>query len=266
MLLKTRSIDIFEQMKKLLEKPIIKKILIGLGVFIALVLIIDNIVMPFYVTAPETTVPYVLGMNQEEAFQTLIDADFEPVISDTSFGVSLPAGKIFLQKPEAGKIVKEGRTVFLFISGGDQTIAVPLLKGKSVLDARFALERVGLKLGKIEELPSTNPKDMIFDQQFEEGTKLRKGQSVAVTVSIGKGFGDIEVPDLIGKSLTEARRVLADSSLKVGKISFQFSSTLLPNTVLDQYPAPGNKLYSGDEVDLFLTKEGTVQEKNEYPE
>lgn len=87
MLLKTGSIDIFEQMKKLLENPIVKKILIGLGIFIALVLIIDNIIMPFYVSAPETTVPYVIGMSQDEAFETLIDADFEPVISDTTFGV-----------------------------------------------------------------------------------------------------------------------------------------------------------------------------------
>lgn len=253
-------------MKKLLENPVIKKILIGLGIFIALILIIDNIIMPLYVSASETTVPNVVGMTEEQAFETLTDEGFDPVISDTSFGVSMPAGRIFLQKPESGKIVKEGRTVYLFISGGDQTITVPLLKGKSVLDARFALERIGLKLGQIEELPSTNPKDMIFDQQFAEGTKIRKGQAVGVTVSIGKGFGDIEVPDLIGKSLTEARRVLADSSLKVGKINFQFSSTLLPNTVLDQYPAPGNKLNSGDEVDLFITKEGTLQERNEYPE
>ncbi len=47
---------------------------------------------------------------------------------------------------------------------------------------------------------------MIFDQQFAEGTQLRKGQSVGVSVSIGKGVGDIEVPDFIGKSLSEATK------------------------------------------------------------
>ena len=38
----------------------------------------------------------------------------------------------------------------------------------------------------------------------------------------GIGMGDegtIVVPDLIGKSLAEAEKVLADSSLKVGKIN-----------------------------------------------
>ncbi|HEX7357435.1 MAG TPA: PASTA domain-containing protein, partial [Ignavibacteriaceae bacterium] len=207
-----------------------------------------------------------VGMTESEAFQTLKDEDFNPSIADTSFGVSLPPGRIFLQKPEAGKIVKEGRTIFLFISGGDQMISVPLLKGKSVRDSRLSLERIGLKLGKIEEVASTQPKDMVFDQQFAEGTKLRKGQSVGISVSIGSGYGDIMVPDLIGKSLTEATRILKDSTLVVGKINYQISSTLLPNTVLDQYPAPGNKLNSGNTVDLFITKEGTIQERPEIPQ
>jgi beta-lactam-binding protein with PASTA domain len=253
-------------MKKLFEKPIVKKSLIALGAIIGFILIMDNIVMPLYVSSPETIVPKVIGLDEADAIQILKDEDFKPVISDTSYGVSLPPGKIFLQKPEGGKVVKKGRTIFLFISGGQQTVAVPLLKGKSVLDARFALERIGLKLGNIDEAASDQPKDMIFDQQFAQGTMLRKGQSVGVSVSIGKGFGDIEVPDLIGKSLSEAREVLSKNSLTVGKINYQISNTLLPNTILDQYPAPGNKLNSGEGVDLFLTKQGTLEDKKEITE
>lgn len=265
-MLKVCAIDIFEPMKKLLENPIVKKFLIALGILIAIILLFDFILMPLYVSGSEIDVPNVVGMSEEEAFQTLEDADFNPSIADTSFGVSLPPGRVFLQKPESGKLVKEGRTIYLFISGGEQVISVPLLKGKSVRDARLSLERIGLKLGTIEELASTHPKDMVYDQQFAEGTKIRKGQSVGISVSIGKGAGEIVVPDLIGKSLTEASRILSDSTLTLGKINYQISSTLLPNTVLDQYPAPGNKLNSGNTVDLFITKEGTIQDRDEFPE
>jgi serine/threonine-protein kinase len=253
-------------MKKLLQYPLVKKFLIALGILIAFILVLDFILLPLYVSGSEINVPNVVGMTEEEAFQALEDEDFNPSIADTSFGVSLPPGRIFLQKPESGKLVKEGRTVYLFVSGGEQVISVPLLKGKSVRDARLSLERIGLKLGSIEEIASTHPKDMVFDQQFAEGTNLRKGQSVGISVSIGKGEGEIEVPDLIGKSLTEARSILSDSTLTVGKVNYQISSTLLPNTVLDQYPASGNKLNSGNTVDLFITKEGTIQEKEEFPQ
>ena len=253
-------------MKKLLQYPLVKKLLIALGIFVVLILVFDFILLPLYVSGSEINVPNVVGMTTEEAFKTLEDADFNPSIADTSFGVSLPPDRIFLQKPESGKLVKEGRTVYLFVSGGEQVISVPLLKGKSVRDARLSLERIGLKLGSIEEVASTHPNDMVFDQQFSEGTNLRKGQSVGISVSIGKGDGEIEVPDLIGKSLTEARKILSDSTLIVGKVNYQISSTLLPNTVLDQYPAPGNKLNSGNTVDLFITKEGTIQERAEFPQ
>lgn len=115
-------------MKKLLENPLAKKLLIFFGILISIILILDFILLPLYVSGSELSVPSVIGMTEQEAFETLEDAEFNPSIADTSFGVSLPPGRVFLQKPESGKLVKEGRTVFLFISGGEQVISVPLLK------------------------------------------------------------------------------------------------------------------------------------------
>jgi serine/threonine-protein kinase len=241
-------------MKKFIRNSFLRKllyILLGLVVFI---LILDNFIMPWYVSSPETSVPNVVGLQVSEAAKLLENDGFEIVISDTSYGLDVPVGAVFFQKPEAGAVVKEGRMVYLFISGGVRTITVPQLKGKSILDAKFALERVGLKLGRVERIPSSQPEDMIFDQQYADGTRLKQGEYVGITVSAGRGGGSIIVPDLIGKSLTEARKILADSSLTIGKINYQPSATLLPNTILDQYPSGGNSLNSGDGVDLFVTK------------
>jgi serine/threonine-protein kinase len=241
-------------MKKYLEKPLVRKILfIFLGIII-LLLILDKVILPWYVSEPERAVPNVIGMKEFEAISQLEDEDFEPIISDTTYDQKFPKGSVILQKPEAGRIVKQGRRVYLFISGGEPVVYVPMLKGKSIRDAKFSLERIGLKLGEIEEVPSSNPRNMIFDQQYAEGTPLKKGATVNISVSTGEEFGEITVPDLIGKSLSEAEKVLADSSLKVGKINYQRSFSLLPNTILDQYPSKGNKVNEGAVVDLFVTK------------
>jgi serine/threonine-protein kinase len=210
--------------------------------------------MPWFVSSPETIVPAVINMKESDAAATLVEAGFEVIISDTSFGLEYPAGIIFLQKPDAGQVVKEGRTIYLFVSGGEKIVYVPQLKGKSIVDAKFALERLGLKLGRVERIFSNQPADMIFDQQFAVGTPLKQGEMVGITVSAGRGGGSIFVPDLIGKSLLDARLILSDSSLVVGKVNYQPSSTLLPNTILDQYPSSGNRLSAGDAVDLFVTK------------
>jgi len=241
-------------MNNIFQNSLTRKVLFSFLGFVIFILLLDNLIMPWFVSSPETTVPQVVGLQVSEAVNTLEADGFEPLISDTSYGLKVPVGAVFFQKPNAGAVVKEGRTVFLFVSGGLKTIQVPVLKGKSILDAKFALERLGLKLGRVERVPSSHPEDMIYDQQYAEGTILKQGEFVGVTISVGRGGGSIIVPDLIGKSLTEARKILADSSLIIGKINYQPSVTLLPNTILDQYPSSGNSLNSGNAVDLFVTK------------
>jgi len=240
-------------MKNLFGNPFARNTLFVILGLIVFIILLDNVIMPWYVSSAETTVPKVIGKSEEEAISLLEGEGFEPMISDTSYGIDYPKGVIFLQKPDAGKVVKRGRTVYLFLSGGEKVVYVPSLKGKSIVDAKFALERIGLKLGRVERIPSGQPEDMIFDQQYAAGTPLKQGGNVGIIVSAGRGGGSIIVPDLVGKSLTDAKLILSDSSLTVGKINYQPSATLLPNTILDQYPSSGNKLNVGDPVDLFVT-------------
>lgn len=247
-------------MKNLLKIRFIRKSLIYFGIFIVFVLAMNYIILPWYVSSPETHVPKVMGLQQAEAEKVLTDGGFEPMISDTTYNEKYPQGTVILQKPEPDKVVKVGRRVYLYISGGEPVIKVPNLVGKSLRDAQFALERLGLNLGKVDSITSNNPKNMIFDQQYVEGTPLKKGDDVGVSVSIGQGIGIIIVPDLIGNSLTEAEKILADKQLKVGKINYQASFSLLPNTVLDQYPSKGNKVNKGDAIDLFVTKSADSDE------
>jgi len=241
-------------MKKLLGKPFVRKTIFFLIGFIFVIILVDNLIIPWYVSSAETTVPNVVGMNDREAIALLKSQGFETAIADTSYGLEYPKNTVFLQRPDAGDIVKEGRRIFLFVNGGEKIVYVPMLKGKNILDAKFALERIGLKLGRVDRIPSSQPEDMIFDQEYVAGTPLQQGEIVGITVSAGRGGGSVLVPDLIGKSLSEAQMVLNENDLTVGKINYQASATLLPNTVLDQYPSSGNKLNPGDAVDLFVTK------------
>jgi beta-lactam-binding protein with PASTA domain len=241
-------------MKNFLKKPFIRKSLYVLAGFILFILLMNNVVMPWYVNSPEKSLPKVVGLDVSQAEKILDENDLVAVIGDTTYDASVPKDHVMLQKPNAGEIVKVGRRIYLFVSGGEPIVSVPNLKGKSIRDAKFALERLGLSLGQIDDVPSDNPKDMIFDQQYAEGTKLQRGTRVGVTISVGNNEGLLSVPDLIGKSLVEAQKILADSSLNVGKINYQSSFSLLPNTIVDQYPSKGSKVNPGSSVDLFVTK------------
>lgn len=260
-----KALFIFEIMKKYIQNDKIRKIIywfIGICLFL---LLMDVLVLPWYVSSPETKVPKVTSMTEEQAIKAIKDADLTPIVSDTTFDENIPKGSVILQKPHAGETVKTGRRIYLFISSGEPVVKVPMLTGKSVRDAKLTLERIGLKLGNVSQVPSGNAKDLIFDQQYALGTPLKKGDYVSVTVSAGEVTeGEIEVPDLIGKSLAEAEKIITESSLTLGKINYQKSFSLLPNTILDQYPSKGNKVSNGTKVDLFVTKSG--DEKKEVIE
>jgi eukaryotic-like serine/threonine-protein kinase len=250
-----------------MKRPVVKAIVIIVVSLILLILLFDKVILPWYVSSPETRVPMVVGLRIEEAVDKMLDANLEPVISDTTYDDKFPIGTVLLQNPGGGEEVKQKRRVYLYVSGGETIVTVPSLKGRSTRDAKFTLERIGLRLGKTEEMPSNNPRGMIFDQQYAEGTRLKKGESVDVYISSGveKEIG-VTVPDLIGKSLAEAERILKENLLRVGKINYQRSFSLLPNTVLDQYPSSGSSIQEGEFVDLFVTTAANRLDENEIKE
>jgi len=249
-------------MNNILQKLKSKKIFYSfVGIIIAFILF-NYLLMPWFVYSEEVQVPKVVNLQQETAIRILEDAGLEPIVGDTSYVENgFKENSIILQKPFAGVIVKKGRKIFLVLSGGEPTTAVPSVQGKSITNARFAFERVGLKIGEILEVSSDNPKNIIIAQQFAAGTKIKKGSFVSVSISAGQTEGQIEIPNLIGKPFAEAEIILTESLLKVGKINYQPSFDLLPNTVKDQYPSPGSRLNQGDAVDLFITK--NVETKDE---
>jgi beta-lactam-binding protein with PASTA domain len=92
-------------MKNFLRNSLLRKLLyifLGLVLFF---LIFDNLIMPWYVSSTETSVPKVVGLQVSEAISLLENDGFEIVISDTSYGLQVPVGAVFFQKPDAGAIV-----------------------------------------------------------------------------------------------------------------------------------------------------------------
>ena len=88
--------------------------------------------------------------------------------------------------------------------------------------------------------------------------RVKKGTTVGVTVSSGSLTKTIDVPDLTGKSLLEAEKLIEQHGLKLGNITFQINAELLPNTVVEQLPSAGVAVDSGKTIDLFVVKAGKL--------
>jgi beta-lactam-binding protein with PASTA domain len=237
------------------------------GILLALFILINYVLLPMYVNhGSRHPVPRVVGLPYDQAKTVLDSARLVAVEGGTRADPTYPAGTVTSQNPLPGAVVKEGRRVYLALSGGEVLVAVPLLRGKSVRDARFALERNGLQLGSFAyDYSESFPENTIIDQSLRADVKVAKGTSVAVTISRGRSDQEMTVPSLIGKTLTEAQKILEGAGLKVGIVTSQPSFDLLPNTIVDQFPRPGENAKVGTEVDLFVVKAGKPTDEIQQP-
>ncbi|QTQ09104.1 Stk1 family PASTA domain-containing Ser/Thr kinase [Macrococcoides canis] len=64
----------------------------------------------------------------------------------------------------------------------------------------------------------------------------------------------LAVPELTGKSLTQATQILDDNNLRKGEISYTFTTDDEKNQVVDTTPKAGNKIDAHSKVDLKISK------------
>ena len=246
----------------------LKKLGIIFGALFVLFFLFNNILMPLYVRQSNTVeVPNVVGMNFRDAKQLIEDAGLEVKQGENRYDESIPIGQILDQNPPVGQMVKVGRRIYLYPCGGEQLIEVPKLNGRSLRDARFTLEQRGLEIGEVvRKFSNEFTDDVIISQIIQPGSKVKRNSKIALIVSNGPEIGSLRVPDLIGKTLEEARKIITDSKLKVGKITYQASSDVTPGKVLDQYPKRDKSANETTVVDLFISKKRVVEIDEDIPE
>jgi len=241
---------------KIITSKTIRPFFWTLGLFIVALFLIDTFVMPYYVNKGGTlTVPKVVGVKEEQAKRILDSLHLEPRRGEIRQDPSYPEGYVILQNPAPDQVVKTGRRVYLTISGGEQDVIVPSLRGRSIRDSKFALDRAALKQGAIQYQVSIElPEGTIITQDIPAGSKVKKNTYISVIVSAGESIDSIYIPSLIGKTFTEAQKILKEKGLRAGNITFQINDELLPNTVIDQLPRENEVVTTQKDVDLFISQ------------
>lgn len=223
---------------------------------VVLFFVFDDVLMPYYVQKGKTTyVPNAVGMFLAEAKKTLSDAGLDPKEAEYKPDKFNKAGTVLLQNPIAGSEVKYGRGVYLTVSGGEEFIEIPNLRGKSLREAEFSLERYGLRLGKITYEPSEEMfENTIIRQDPAAGVKSKSGVMIDVIASQGRSTDKHVIPNLVSKTYAEAEKILAAEGFQIGTVTYQINLDLLPNTILEQSPKAGELGPLGQTIDLIVTQ------------
>jgi len=130
---------------------------------------------------------------------------------------------------------------------------LPNVIGKTEAEARDVLDSAGLGIEiKSQEYHTDKPEGTIISQYPPEGTKVKSGRIIKVTISIGQKT--VTIPPLTGFSVRQAKLSIEAAGLVLGDIAWTFSDSLPEKVVVFSYPAAGTQVPGGTAVNLMVNR------------
>lgn len=188
------------------------------------------------------TVPSLEGKTREQAADTLKKARLTNVNITEEYSETVPEKQVVSQDPAAGTSLPHNERVNVVISKGRQPIEVPDLRGKSLAEASEQLNALGLRAGATEQFSDEIDRGTIISQEVAPGEKRFRDDVINVVVS--KGPEKFPLPDVRGKTVSEATGILQSYGFQVERRSTYSYFGL----VADTDPSPGTIVKYGSTI------------------
>ncbi|MGH9116343.1 MAG: protein kinase domain-containing protein [Acidimicrobiales bacterium] len=134
---------------------------------------------------------------------------------------------------------------------------VPELIGQSEADATARADELGWEVRRLEDrLDGSDPGDVIF-QNPEPGTRLREGETISLTISLGATLADVPA-DLVNRPAADVEAALVAAGFSVGDATRAFDEEVATENVISLAvdgvtPLPA-RLPRGTVVDLTVSQ------------
>lgn len=207
-----------------------------------------------------------VGMDYNEAYsQYSNNIRFEVV--DSVHSEEYDENEIIWQSIEPGEPFDKGVTLEVKISKGNEEVEVPKLVGVNAELAKDQLRQRNLEF-TINQKPSDEyEKGYVMESDPPEGTVVKKGSYVVLTVSMGSE-GDIEVDNYVGMDIEDATKMAGYRKLKV--IAEPKHSYEDEGTVVEQSIEPKSMVEKDTEIILYysdgITPDGEVAYRMIFPD
>ena len=214
------------------EHPVVKVLVIILACILVFSIAMGGTYLALSLgKAKEVQIPNLQGLTKEEAEQKAKELKIKVEVSEEKYHLEIPEGQIIEQDPkyQDNYKIKEGSTIKIVISKGQEIVEMPKVVGKTRDEATSALKEIGLEVKVEEEFSDDVEKNYIIKQEIKEGEKIPAGTTVTIYSSMG--IEQVPVPDLSGKTESEAKSAISSAKLK-WKSTDKTSDSSKPNGVV----------------------------------
>ena len=234
-----------------------KKTSIFIGLVLLFFLALGATLLVLNLTNPkEVELPNIVGLTREEAEQKVKEAKLVFEVEREEYNKDVEENHIISQDPiymEKYNKVKEGSTVKVVISKGQEKAIVPKVVGMTEEEAIEELEKANLKAEIIEETSKKVEEGYVISQDTEAETEVFAGDTVKIHVSTGTGIKQVTMTSLIGKTEAEAKSEIEGLGLKVN-IGYEEDSSKNNGTVIKQSVEVGKVIDEGTTVTITVNK------------
>lgn len=158
-------------------------------------------------------VPNVVNKPLEEARAALEEAGLTVGEQQEDWSEEVPAQAVISQSEAPETKLKVGSAVNLVLSKGREPRATPDLANRTLDEAKAALDELALTVEVREAHSDSVEKGRVISQEPAAQTQLYRGDTVIVTISLGPEM--VQVPNVSGKSESEAVQILKDAGFAV---------------------------------------------------
>lgn len=199
-----------EKPKKKKNNSRLKKTLITIGIIIAILLLgsVGYFLAMGTGDSKEVVVPNIVGKLTDDAKKEVEELGLKLVVKSTEKS-DKPENTILETDPKAGMKVKNGTIINVIVSAGEEQIEMPDFRNYERTSIERVLKDKNLTNYTIKEEYSDDVNiGYLIKQSPEKGTKITKDASIEIVVSKGPETKFVEIVDVTGKTLSDAKASL----------------------------------------------------------
>ena len=214
------------------------------------------------------TVPDFVGLRMNDANYFASRRDLQIIVNDSLHVAAYPGGVILDQLPKGGVVVKPGRKIYVTVNSSRQRMVdVPYVAGRSLRQAKNMLEAAGLTIDYLEyaEDMATNYvlAEFVNDVEvLEDSLAMQAEKGSGVVLRVGVAPREVAtVPQVLGRTIYEAKSRLWESGLNIGEREFEEGTPSLERSrakVYRQSILPNEAVAYGSRVSLGLSLDATL--------
>lgn len=207
----------------------------------------------FILDSTQTIVPKVIGLDEQEAKNTLNNANLG-IRYEYKNDNTVPKGEVISQSMAEGTIADKGETVIVTISSGSLKFDIPSVEGLTREEALELLqsEEYGLDVKVIYEVNEEIEAEKCIRTSPTSPTQLTYGAHVDLYVSQGVDTAPVEIPAVEGKVYEVAKQELEALGLVVSVQEINHDTIVAGKVITADYMA-GTSVPKGTTVTLTVS-------------